>query len=417
MASDAPASAASNAATRPVPPYAARSSAHDPWAMPPGASGAAGGPGTRPVAGGWPPASPAPAAAASTAKTRRPGWLAVVATAGVAGLVGALVGVQMAPAPASTSETTAAESQVLDTTTPVGRAPESIAGIADAALPSVVSISTATGSGSGFIITDDGYIITNNHVIADSGGRGVQVALQDGRTVEADLIGTSPAYDLAVLDVDLTGLTPLALGDSDEVVVGDPVVAVGSPLGLDGTVTSGIVSATNRPVSAGGQGETSFISAIQTDAAINPGNSGGPLLDAQGRVVGVNSSIAALSSFGGQAGSIGLGFAIPINQARVTAEQIIADGEASYPVIGATLQMDPTSDGAVIAEVIPGEPAAEAGLRSGDRVVSINGAPVRGSDELIVAIRTKQPGDTVGLSFIRGQQEETVEITLGSRVG
>ncbi|MGA7689803.1 MAG: trypsin-like peptidase domain-containing protein, partial [Jiangellales bacterium] len=339
--------------------------------------------------------------------------------AGVAGLLGALVGVQLAPAPAaSTTEATGAESTVLDTTTPVGRAPESIAGIADAALPSVVSISTATGTGSGFIITDDGYIITNNHVIADSGDRGVQVALQDGRTVEADLIGTSPAYDLAVLDVDLTGLTPLALGDSEEVVVGDPVVAVGSPLGLDGTVTSGIVSATNRPVSAGGQGETSFISAIQTDAAINPGNSGGPLLDVQGRVIGVNSSIAALGSFGGQAGSIGLGFAIPINQTRVTAEQIIAEGEASYPVIGATLQMDPTaSDGSVIGEVVPGEPAAEAGLRSGDRVVALDGQPVRGSDELIVAIRAKQPGDTVSVSFVRGQQEETVEITLGSRVG
>jgi putative serine protease PepD len=407
-----PMSAASSAATRPVPSYGQPASPpSDPWAMPPGAGGA-----SRPAPTGWPdPQQPTPAATTS----RRPGWFAVVATAGVAGLLGALVGVQLAPAPAtSTTEATGTESSVLDTTTPVGRAPESIAGIADAALPSVVSISTATGTGSGFIITDDGYIITNNHVIADSGDRGVQVALQDGRTVEADLIGTSPAYDLAVLDVDLTGLTPLALGDSEEVVVGDPVVAVGSPLGLDGTVTSGIVSATNRPVSAGGQGEASFISAIQTDAAINPGNSGGPLLDVQGRVIGVNSSIAALGSFGGQAGSIGLGFAIPINQTRVTAEQIIAEGEASYPVIGATLQMDPTaSDGAVVGEVVPGEPAAEAGLRSGDRVVALNGQPVRGSDELIVAIRTKQPGDTVSVSFVRGQQEETVEITLGSRVG
>ncbi len=407
-----PMPAASSAPTRPVPLYGQPASPEsDPWAMPPGAAGT-----SRPAPTGWPePPQPTPA----TTSSRRPGWFAVVATAGVAGLLGALVGVQLAPAPAaSTTEATGAESTVLDTTTPVGRAPESIAGIADAALPSVVSISTATGTGSGFIITDDGYIITNNHVIADSGDRGVQVALQDGRTVEADLIGTSPAYDLAVLDVDLTGLTPLALGDSEEVVVGDPVVAVGSPLGLDGTVTSGIVSATNRPVSAGGQGETSFISAIQTDAAINPGNSGGPLLDVQGRVIGVNSSIAALGSFGGQAGSIGLGFAIPINQTRVTAEQIIAEGEASYPVIGATLQMDPTaSDGSVIGEVVPGEPAAEAGLRSGDRVVALDGQPVRGSDELIVAIRAKQPGDTVSVSFVRGQQEETVEITLGSRVG
>jgi putative serine protease PepD len=404
------AAASSTATTRPVPPYVPPGSeVRDPWATPPGALGA-----SRPADTGGPASPPA----TPTKTSRRPGWPVVVATAGIAGLLGALVGVQLAPTPATpTAETTPAEGSVLDTSAPVGRAPESIAGIAEAALPSVVSISTATGTGSGFITTDDGYIITNNHVIADSGDRGVQVALQDGRTVDADLIGTSPAYDLAVLDVDLTGLTPLALGNSDEVAVGDPVVAVGSPLGLDGTVTSGIVSATNRPVSAGGVGETSFISAIQTDAAINPGNSGGPLLDAQGRVVGVNSSIAALGGFGGQAGSIGLGFAIPINQARVTAEQIIADGEASYPVIGATLQMDPASDGAVIAEVVPGEPAAQAGLRSGDRVVAINGQPVRGPDELIVAIRTKQPGDTVSLSFIRSQQEETVEITLGSRVG
>jgi putative serine protease PepD len=306
---------------------------------------------------------------------------------------------------------------VIDTVEPSGRAPESIAGIADAALPSVVSITTSTGSGSGFITTGDGYIITNNHVIADSGSDGVSVSLQDGRTVEASIVGTSPAYDLAVLDVELTNLTPLALGDSGEVVVGDPVVAVGSPLGLEGTVTAGIVSATDRPVTAGGQGEVSFINAIQTDAAINPGNSGGPLLDSEGRVVGVNSSIAALSAFGGQAGSIGLGFAIPINQARLTAEQIIASGEAEYPIIGATLDIGEPGQGAVIASVVPGGPADEVGLRSGDIVVAINGAVVRGADELIVAIRTKQPGDTVELTVARNGAEESIDVELGARVG
>jgi putative serine protease PepD len=336
-----------------------------------------------------------------------------------AGLVGGLLGAQLAPepaSPASASDTTG--TAVLDPVEPSTRAPESVAGIATAALPSVVSISTATGSGSGFVIDDDGYIITNNHVIADSGERGVQVSLQDGRTAEATIVGTSPAYDLAVLEVDLTGIDPLALGDSDEVVVGDPVVAVGSPLGLDGTVTSGIVSATDRPVTAGGQGEVSFINAIQTDAAINPGNSGGPLLDGSGRVIGINSSIAALgTSFGEQAGSIGLGFAIPINQARLTAEQIIATGEAEYPIIGATLDVGEPGQGAIIASVVPGGPAEQVGLQPGDRVVALNGGVVRGADELIVAIRARQPGDNVTLTVARNGTEQQVDVTLGARVG
>ena len=323
----------------------------------------------------------------------------------------------MAPAPTSTSETTAAESQVLDTTTPVGRAPESIAGIADAALPSVVSISTATGSGSGFIITDDGYIITNNHVIADSGGRGVQVALQDGRTVEADLIGTSPAYDLAVLDVDLTGLTPLALGDSDEVVVGDPVVAVGSPLGLDGTVTSGIVSATNRPVSAGGQGETSFISADPDRCGHQPGQLRRPVVGCAGssRRRQLLDRRAQLLRRTGRLHRPRLRHPHQPDPRDRRADHRrrrgLVPGDRRHPADGPGQRRGRHRRGR------PWRAGSQAGLRSGDRVVSINGAPVRGSDELIVAIRTKQPGDTVGLSFIRGEQEETVEITLGSRVG
>jgi putative serine protease PepD len=356
---------------------------------------------------------------AARAPKRAPGWLALAAAALAAGLVGGLLGAQLTPepaSPASASDTTG--TAVLDPVEPSARAPESVAGIATAALPSVVSISTATGSGSGFVIDDDGYLITNNHVIADSGERGVQVSLQDGRTAEATIVGTSPAYDLAVLEVDLTGIDPLALGDSDEVVVGDPVVAVGSPLGLDGTVTSGIVSATDRPVTAGGQGEVSFINAIQTDAAINPGNSGGPLLDGSGRVIGINSSIAALgTSFGEQAGSIGLGFAIPINQARLTAEQIIATGEAEYPIIGATLDVGEPGQGAIIASVVPGGPAEQVGLQPGDRVVALNGGVVRGADELIVAIRARQPGDNVTLTVARNGTEQQVDVTLGARVG
>ncbi len=394
-------------ATRPVPTYSAAEP--DPWRLAPAADGHPGvGQRTAPDL-----------VSAARAPKRAPGWLALAAAALAAGLVGGLLGAQLTPepaSPASASDTTG--TAVLDPVEPSARAPESVAGIATAALPSVVSISTATGSGSGFVIDDDGYLITNNHVIADSGERGVQVSLQDGRTAEATIVGTSPAYDLAVLEVDLTGIDPLALGDSDEVVVGDPVVAVGSPLGLDGTVTSGIVSATDRPVTAGGQGEVSFINAIQTDAAINPGNSGGPLLDGSGRVIGINSSIAALgTSFGEQAGSIGLGFAIPINQARLTAEQIIATGEAEYPIIGATLDVGEPGQGAIIASVVPGGPAEQVGLQPGDRVVALNGGVVRGADELIVAIRARQPGDNVTLTVARNGTEQQVDVTLGARVG
>ena len=415
--------------TRPVPAYGA-AQANDPWGVGAGQGRGAGEQpsaaaygASRPAADPWahPSSSWSPSAeppAKASGGSRRPGWLALVAATGVAGLAGGLIGAGLAPGQSeSTTQSTGTAPAVIDSVQPSERAAESIAGIAEAALPSVVSIATETGTGSGFIITDDGYIITNNHVIADSGARGVSVSLQDGRTVDADIVGTSPAYDLAVLDVDLSNLTPLALGDSDLVAVGDPVVAVGSPLGLDGTVTAGIVSATDRPVTAGGQGEVSFINAVQTDAAINPGNSGGPLLDSSGRVIGVNSSIAALTSFGGQAGSIGLGFAIPINQARLTAEQIIADGEAQYPVIGATLAIGEPGQGATIGSVVPGGPAAEQGLRAGDRIVSIDGTAVRGADELIVAIRAMQPGDTVELTVVRNGTEETVEVVLDARAG
>jgi putative serine protease PepD len=341
----------------------------------------------------------------------------VVATA-AAGVVGGLVGTQLADSDGGPVAAEAAGTEpVLAESAPPARAPESVAGIAQQALPSVVSIATSGGTGSGFVITEDGYIVTNHHVVADAGADGVRVSLRDGREVAATVVGTSPAYDLAVLDVDLTGLTPLPLGDSAQVVVGDPVVAVGNPLGLEGTVTAGIVSAVDRPVTAGGQDEVSFINAIQTDAAINPGNSGGPLLDASGQVVGVNSSIATLGvGATGQGGSIGLGFAIPINQARLTAEEIIADGEATFPVIGATLDVS-TGQGAVIASVVPAGPAEGAGLRPGDVVTSIDGTTVRTSEELIVAIRSRQPGDTVELTYERGGSEGTVTLQLDSSVG
>jgi putative serine protease PepD len=307
-----------------------------------------------------------------------------------------------------------------------------VAGVAERLLPSVVSISVrgdqGSGTGSGFVIRQDGYVLTNNHVVAlaADGGR-LRVQFNDGSSVAGTIVGRDPSYDLAVVKVDRDGLPQVSLGDSDAVSVGDPVVAIGSPLGLAGTVTSGIVSAKDRPVTAGGEGgsEESFINAIQTDAAINPGNSGGPLVDATGKVIGVNSAIASLSSGTGQSGSIGLGFAIPINQARRTAEQLIKTGKATYPVIGARIDTTFQGQGAKIVArsaqvpdpLTPGGPADSAGLQPGDVVTAVDGKAVGDSSELIVAIRARQPGDVVSLTVQRGGRTFQVKVTLGESSG
>ncbi|MBB5785881.1 S1C family serine protease [Jiangella mangrovi] len=305
----------------------------------------------------------------------------------------------------------------------VERPPESIAGVAASVLPSVVSVSVADAGGSGFIISEDGYVITNNHVIASAGDDGIELAFFDGRRLAAELVGTSPSYDIAVLRVDAADLQPVVFGDSDSVAVGDPVVAIGSPLGLDATVTSGIVSALERPVTAGGEDDQSYINALQTDAAINPGNSGGPLVDSAGRVIGVNSAIASLG-LGDQTGSIGLGFAIPIEQVQRTAQQLIADGEAVYPVMGVLLDNGFVGEGARVAEdtdngpgVTPGGPAAEVGIESGDVVVEIDGQEIRTPAELIVRLRAHEPGDEIEVVVDREGEELTFTLTLGSAVG
>ncbi|HEY0186517.1 MAG TPA: trypsin-like peptidase domain-containing protein [Cellulomonas sp.] len=308
------------------------------------------------------------------------------------------------------------------------RAADSVAGIAAQVLPSVVSIelSTAEGvtTGSGVVLRQDGYILTNHHVVADAdtAGATLVVLLADGSQESASVVGSTADYDLAVVKIDVTGLTPLLLGDSDAVQVGDPVVAVGAPLGLAGTVTSGIVSALNRPVAAGdGVSTTAFINAIQTDAAINPGNSGGPLVNAAGEVIGINSAIAQASGVSSSSGgSIGLGFAIPSNQARRTAEQLIETGVATYPVIGVLLDASYTGEGVqVFADaqdgvlpVTPGGPADLAGIRAGDVIVSIDGRPVTDSDELVVAIRARTPGDAVLLRVRTGDDERDVRVVL-----
>jgi len=316
--------------------------------------------------------------------------------------------------------------------TPVDRAPESVASIAARVLPSVVALEVTTrdgrGSGSGFVLREDGYILTNNHVVAGASGPGgsVVVVLADGSQADGEVVGVTADYDIAVVKIERTGLTPLVLGDSDDVVVGDQVVAVGAPLGLQGTVTSGIVSAVNRPVTAGDADGQAFINAIQTDAAINPGNSGGPLVNVAGEVIGVNSAIAQLPGafLSGTTGSIGLGFAIPSNQVRRTAEQLIETGEATYPYIGVMLDERYTGEGVLVLEapeegaatpVEPGSPADLAGIRPGDVIVAIDGRPVTEPDEVVVAIRARAPGDTVTLRIRTGEEERDVRVVLAER--
>jgi putative serine protease PepD len=234
------------------------------------------------------------------------------------------------------------------------------------------------------------------------------------------VVGRSPTYDLAVLYVKGgPSLPPVSLGTARVLRVGDQVVAFGSPLGLSSTVTSGIVSALNRPVTTSDTGSSSFINAVQTDAAINPGNSGGPLVDLTGRVVGVNSAIATTGAPAGtQAGSIGVGFAIPIDQVKITADQILRTGEARYPVIGATVDTRAAADaGAKILKVNSGSPAEKAGLRPNDVVTSVAGEKVPDGIALIVAIRSHQPGDTISFTVQRGATQMRLRITLGSEVG
>jgi putative serine protease PepD len=314
----------------------------------------------------------------------------------------------------------------------VERPEGSIAGVAADVLPSVVQIKVDTGdsgaTGSGFVVDDEGLVVTNNHVVEGADGE-VTVTFADGRSADAQIVGTSASYDLAVLRVDARNLPVLPLGNSDAVVVGDPVIAIGSPLGLSGTVTSGIVSAKDRPVAAGSQGggDSAYINAIQTDAAINPGNSGGPLVNLDGEVIGVNSAIATVGGvLGGESGNIGVGFAIPINQVRRTVEQIIDTGEAQFPIIGASLdgryegpgaQIATTTTGDGTPPIVPGGPADEAGLEPGDVILAIDGEPVEGSSELIVAIRSRQPGDTVTLTVRRDGIERDYKVTLGATEG
>jgi putative serine protease PepD len=320
-----------------------------------------------------------------------------------------------------------------------GRAPDSVAGIAASALPSVVTLrvtgGTEQGTGTGFVLDRQGHILTNNHVVEPAGPSGeISVTFSGGETAKAELVGKDSGYDLAVVKVSgVPGLKPMPLGNSDNVRVGDPVVAIGAPFDLSNTVTSGIISAKQRPITAGGEkgdgSDVSYVDALQTDAPINPGNSGGPLLDAQARVIGINSAIRAADNgsglAGGQAGSIGLGFAIPINQGKRVAEELINTGRATHPVIGVSLDMGYDGDGARVGAnadgggpaVTAGGPAARAGIRPGDVILDVDGGRVHSGEELIIKIRTHRPGDRLKLTLERDGRQRTITLTLGSADG
>lgn len=368
------------------------------------------------------PPQPAPTSGKSGTSPRGLGILGTVTVAtvtslivgGVAGLGGYLIGTGIDQG--STNQSIELPvAQITDTAIEA-----EISAIAEAVLPSVVSIlieaGDQSGSGSGFVVQSNGYILTNNHVAAPAANGGeLTVIFDNGDKAKATIVGRNTSYDLAVLKVDKTGLPAAVLGDSSQVKVGELAIAIGAPLGLNGTVTAGIVSSLDRPVTAGGRSELAFINAIQTDAAINPGNSGGPLLDGAGRVIGINSAIATLAgSPNAEVGSIGLGFAIPINTAKRIAEEIIATGDSNTPIIGVVLNTAYTGEGAEVGELTADGPAQAAGIKEGDVITALNGRQVADSTELVVSIRSYDPGDTVDVTFTRNGQTRTVSLTLGS---
>ena len=309
-----------------------------------------------------------------------------------------------------------------------GRSLDRVARVAEAVLPSVVQIDVdidaadellTDGNGSGVVYRSDGLILTNNHVVA--GAAGVTVVFSDGAREVAEVVGTDPLSDLAVLRVEQEGLTAISVADSSELQIGELAVAVGSPFGLEGSVTAGVVSALSRRVDVDGpDGPVSLYNSIQTDAPINPGNSGGPLVDGKGRLIGLNSAILTT---GATAGNAGVGFAIPVNIAVEVAEELIAGGQVRYPFLGVTgLDLTPqiaervgVDRGALIDLVEPDTPAAQAGLQVDDVVVAVDGEPVDGMDDLVLAIRRAEVGETVVLRYRRGGVEREAEVTLTER--
>ncbi|WP_432026808.1 S1C family serine protease [Streptomyces sp. 1222.5] len=362
---------------------------------------------------------------------------AVLVAALVAGGLGGGLGYTLARDNDSGGSTTVSASD--SGAAQVKRAPGTIANVAARALPSTVTIEAESsngegGTGTGFVFDKQGHIVTNNHVVADAvdGGK-LTATFPDGKKYDAEIVGHAQGYDVAVIKLKNapSDLNPLALGNSDKVAVGDETIAIGAPFGLSNTVTTGIISAKDRPVASSdgsSSSKASYMSALQTDASINPGNSGGPLLDASGAVIGINSAIQSSSSGGfgsGQSGSIGLGFAIPINQAKYVAQQLIKTGKPVYAKIGASVSLEDSTDGAKItdqgaagaAAVETGGPADKAGLKPGDVIIKLDDHVIDSGPTLIGEIWTHKPGDKVKITYKRGGQEHTVDLALGSRDG
>ncbi|MFE1443310.1 trypsin-like peptidase domain-containing protein [Streptomyces sp. NPDC058739] len=439
-----PAAPADTAAhhTAPQPaPYGAHG-AHGGWPPPP-APGAHDPAHTTPLPGGgsgdsgtvWG-ASYQPGAAKPERRGRGGLLAAVLVAALVAGGLGGGLGYVLAKNNDDTSSTTVSAA---DTGGDLKRDPGTVAGVASTALPSTVTIQAESsegegGTGTGFVFDTEGHIVTNNHVVADAvdGGK-VSAVFPDGKKYDAEVVGNAQGYDVAVIKLKNapSDLKPLTLGNSDDVAVGDSTIAIGAPFGLSNTVTTGIISAKNRPVASsdGSGSQASYMSALQTDASINPGNSGGPLLDAKGNVIGINSAIQSTSNGGfggsGQSGSIGLGFAIPINQAKYVAQQLIKTGKPVYAKIGASVSLEDSTDGAKItdtgaggsAAVESGGPAAQAGLKPGDVITKLDDHVIDSGPTLIGEIWTHQPGDKVTITYERDGRTNTTELTLGSRTG
>ncbi|QBX54692.1 PDZ domain-containing protein [Nocardioides seonyuensis] len=374
-----------------------------------------------------PPASPEP----PRPPRRRGLAAAVVATSLVVGAGAGLCGaaawdaIQDDTAPASTTQTSTAS--VVDQGDPPAEE-GSIEDVAGKVLPSVVKIDVAgpqgSGSGSGIILTSDGTILTNEHVVAGVGESGsLRVSFSDGSAADAEVLGTDPLTDTAVIKAEgVDGLDAATIGKSANLDVGQGVVAIGSPFGLDATVTSGIVSALDRPVSVGADesGSSTTYPAIQTDAAINPGNSGGPLVDMTGAVVGINSSIRTAPSQspfgGGGAGSIGLGFAIPIDEVMPIVDQMAAGETPTHAQFGIRItgSDDPEVPGAKVTEVTPGSTAEDSGLRPGDVITKVDDRHISGADSLVATIRSYRPGDEVTVTWQRSGEEMTADVTLDS---
>ncbi|WP_344091687.1 S1C family serine protease, partial [Nocardiopsis composta] len=400
------------------------------------------GPGTPPPpwAGPGQAPPPGPDGAEAKPKRKRPGTVAVAAatalvTSLIVGPAAAVATTYLAPGQSGSISSLADGNQASSVST------GSVSKVAEKVLPSVVSIETGSGSGSGVVIGSDGQILTNAHVVSGARDGAVQVRFNDGSSAEARILGTDAVSDIAVLQAeDVSGLTPATLGDSSKVEVGADVVAIGSPLGLSGTVTSGVVSAVDRPVNTGiaggeegGGGQqdplaprqqeeepraatSTVINAIQTDAPINPGNSGGPLINMNGEVIGINTAIAGTGGqAGGESGSIGLGFAIPIEQAEPIAEQLIESGSADYAAIDATVSPTQKGDGVRIVQPSKGGAADQAGLEKDDVITSVDGKAVSGPDELIATIRSKQPGDKISVGYERDGKADETEVTLSAQ--